>query len=1206
MERLHANLFCDLYLFQCLTLDELIDEVSSGAFGRTFLTKLKGTEIKRVIKKIPYLTEDQKKNADQEIEMLNLAQSDHIVRLIETFIRDLDICLVFEYCSGGNLRDIIYCDLIQMPEQIRIQKSQKVVYQILMGLKQLHLRGIMHRDLKPDNILIDENGNAKLSDFGLAQQIEEYENCVEEARTKIYFPPEAHMLGRMTKEGSIWQLGVIVIEMIICIHPFSGRTQQETIENIRKGNMQQLPEYVTGDLKEMILSMVNPDPMQRLSANQLLQSPIMLTQALIEQREDELREVETRVREAERRARIAEQGKKENVKEKEKDKEKDIEIEQDKEKEEIKEEKCNRFGKDKEYGGEKQIEKLKDKEKQKKIIIPISKKQLSQHSSSLTVFPSNQTGPTSSSPSSSLSSSNIPFNTSWKKSNFDRLGRLGRGGFGIVRHVIEKNTQIHMAWKEVDYEEDDEKEMVDQEVAMMQNSYNTIRQSNPSFIHIVQPLGFFADKNDHKGYIVLEYCSKGDLRKYINNLKETRTEITPMLAYEIVGQIASSLYQLHSNGILHSDLKPENVLLVEGFKVKLADFGLARQLQEVQEYTTNHGGTFLYQGPELLRIKKKEQAKYQEVLPKIIQTSTADIWAFGVMIFELLTQRHPFFDHISEGYISAGELIQRVINLPPAELPEHFPLKLKNLIRQMLEKDPSKRICAEQILEIPEVAATLKIRKQQKKEEIKQIELVNFKTIHITNISIDIEEEDLLGFLQQFGEVKSLLFKPSVEDRIEYAEVEFITQEAARQLFDSPPHTRLLCGILLQVNYKQNEQRITQQNDEDITSTSDKQSIQTVFKQYDSEKSIISSHESQPQLEPIQVIQQFPITTTLIQSAEIPHLSQPYSSKQNSLKFASQGKTKVYVVDPNFNVKWTKQDFQRMRQIGSGGFGTICLVKEKQSGKLMARKEMNYETPKQIEMVNCEVRIIREINEIFRNQSSSLNSFSHVIEPLGFFVDEEEFKAYLIMEYCEGGDLHQYIKHMKKNRTPISIQDAWSFISQIVSGIFQLHSYRIIHGDLKPSNVLLTRDRKIKLGDFGLARKLQNEATYITANGFTWRYLAPEQLQSSYQQNIKGLKQQDPVKKKLQLRLSSDIWALGIILFELLALEHPFLSKDENLPSIENFKKVTETDPKPLPLQYPDSIRNLILRMLVKDPHNRISINQIMQTPEIIANLAKK
>ncbi|KAA6360719.1 MAG: putative NEK protein kinase, partial [Streblomastix strix] len=263
---------------------------------------------------------------------------------------------------------------------------------------------------------------------------------------------------------------------------------------------------------------------------------------------------------------------------------------------------------------------------------------------------------------------------------FEEKERLGNGAFGVVRHVIKKNTQHHMAWKEVNYETPEEIEKVNREIQMMKNSYNTILQSNPSFIHIIQPIGFFEDQDEHKGYIVMEYCSKGDLRKYINNMKETRTEITPQLAYEMIGQIASSLFQLHSNGILHADLKPENVLLIEGFKVKLADFGLARQLQIGRDYTTNHGGTFLFKAPEILSQKTISEVSRE----KLIQSSAADIWAFGVMIFELLAQRHPFFDN--NEVLNEQEFIRRVVSLPPAEIPEHYPLKLKNLIKQMLIK----------------------------------------------------------------------------------------------------------------------------------------------------------------------------------------------------------------------------------------------------------------------------------------------------------------------------------------------------------------------------------------------------------------------------------------------------------------------------------------------------------------------------------------
>ncbi|KAA6367842.1 MAG: putative AGC family protein kinase, partial [Streblomastix strix] len=305
------------------------------------------------------------------------------------------------------------------------------------------------------------------------------------------------------------------------------------------------------------------------------------------------------------------------------------------------------------------------------------------------------------------------FTTTWKKSDFQKLQKLGKGKFGEVHLYKEIATQKLVAIKKMDYDTEQEKELVNKEIAMMRNVCNILRQNSTiSFLPVVEPLGFFLNDNKDKAFLVLEYCSNGDLRKYIESMKKSRMEITPQLAYEIIAQIAFSMNQLHANGIIHSDLKPENVLLTEDFKVKLADFGLARQLQLGKDYTTNHGGTFLFQAPEVLSNKNKDssdkdQIEDKRLALKLIQTTAVDIWAIGVMLFELLAQRHPFFDSQTEADVSAEEFIHRVISLPPAELPDHYPINLRNLIRRMLIKDPAQRIQADQILELPEVAAQL-------------------------------------------------------------------------------------------------------------------------------------------------------------------------------------------------------------------------------------------------------------------------------------------------------------------------------------------------------------------------------------------------------------------------------------------------------------------------------------------------------------------
>ncbi|KAA6392020.1 MAG: putative AGC family protein kinase, partial [Streblomastix strix] len=184
----------------------------------------------------------------------------------------------------------------------------------------------------------------------------------------------------------------------------------------------------------------------------------------------------------------------------------------------------------------------------------------------------------------------FPFNTSWKKSDFYRKERLGKGGFGAVWLMEEKSTSLLVAVKEMDYYTEKEKKMVTSEITIMKNIYSKVQQStSSSFIHVVQPLGFFLNEEEDKAFLVLEYCQKGDLRKYIENMKLSGTEISEQKCNQIIGELASTLKQLHSIGIIHSDLKPDNVLLTSEFKVKLADFGIARQLQFGREYITAQG-----------------------------------------------------------------------------------------------------------------------------------------------------------------------------------------------------------------------------------------------------------------------------------------------------------------------------------------------------------------------------------------------------------------------------------------------------------------------------------------------------------------------------------------------------------------------------------------------------------------------------------------
>ncbi|KAA6385961.1 MAG: putative aurora kinase [Streblomastix strix] len=257
---------------------KIIKELSRGAFGRILVVNEKQTNIQKAIKVLAYIEDEDKQIAEEEISMLVRAQeSKYAVRYIEKFRDDMNLFIVFEYCSKGNLR--VQINLMKtMSLKDKKILCYKYTFQVLSGLSFLHSLGIIHRDLKPENILIDDDGNAKIADFGLARRMER-PSYFTTAGTKAYGSPESLNTGRMMFKSDVYSLGLIVSEMLTGEHPFCGKTEDETISNIKNGKMRLLPDYVQGEIKTMILSMLNASETQRPSADELLAFDIMLLQS---------------------------------------------------------------------------------------------------------------------------------------------------------------------------------------------------------------------------------------------------------------------------------------------------------------------------------------------------------------------------------------------------------------------------------------------------------------------------------------------------------------------------------------------------------------------------------------------------------------------------------------------------------------------------------------------------------------------------------------------------------------------------------------------------------------------------------------------------------------------------------------------------------------------------------------------------------------
>ena len=254
------------------------------------------------------------------------------------------------------------------------------------------------------------------------------------------------------------------------------------------------------------------------------------------------------------------------------------------------------------------------------------------------------------------------------------------------------------------------------------------------------------------------------------------------------------------------------------------------------------------------------------------------------------------------------------------------------------------------------------------------------------------------------------------------------------------------------------------------------------------------------------------------------------------------------------------------------------LIKDEIKQVYFAEKKENHQKViiKQISLVKLD----EKLKKMAKDEGIILSELEHPNIINWYEFNLEKDKETIIMEYGEGGDLSQKISEQKKKNEPFTEKQIIDWFIQICEGVKYIHDKQIIHRDLKPSNIFLTKDNKIKIGDFGLAKTLafQNQAkTNVGAPA----YLSPEILNDQ------------PYDYK------SDIWNLGIILYELTQLKHPFINDDISVEKRVTFMKkgkfieFNNTN-------YSDKLLNLIPNLLKVDLNERYNINQII---EVISSL---
>ncbi len=254
--------------------------------------------------------------------------------------------------------------------------------------------------------------------------------------------------------------------------------------------------------------------------------------------------------------------------------------------------------------------------------------------------------------------------------------------------------------------------------------------------------------------------------------------------------------------------------------------------------------------------------------------------------------------------------------------------------------------------------------------------------------------------------------------------------------------------------------------------------------------------------------------------------------------------------------------YKLLDMIGGGGMSNVYLAHDMILDRDVAMKVLRYDFSNQ-----------EELHRRFQREALSATSLTHPNIVNIYDVGEDGDIHYIVMEYVKGETLKEYIQ----NNSPISPNRCITIMKQLTSAIADAHNNNIVHRDVKPQNILLDEEGKVKITDFGIAMAL-SATSYTQTNSVlgTVHYLSPEQARGGT-----ATKQ-------------SDIYALGIVLFELLTGELPFSGESAVSIALKHLQSETPSIRAILP-SIPQSLENVVIKATSKDPRDRYGTAEEME-----------
>ena len=251
-KRVRVNEFCEEKGKGRIGHEEFIGitQLGKGSFGDVYLVAKQDTGLlyaMKVLRKDKILSHNLIRYALTERNVLSYIRHPFIVSLNYAFQTAEKLFLILDYCPGGDLSSRLLVE-----KRFTEERAKIYLCEILLALEELHKRDIIFRDLKPDNIVLDKDGHAMLTDFGLSKE-GVYDNSTAKSfcGSVAYLAPEMIKRSGHGKAVDWYLLGVVFYEMVVGMPPYFSSNKDELINNIQKGKLK-IPASLSLEAKELI------------------------------------------------------------------------------------------------------------------------------------------------------------------------------------------------------------------------------------------------------------------------------------------------------------------------------------------------------------------------------------------------------------------------------------------------------------------------------------------------------------------------------------------------------------------------------------------------------------------------------------------------------------------------------------------------------------------------------------------------------------------------------------------------------------------------------------------------------------------------------------------------------------------------------------------------------------------------------------------